>query len=172
MGGAKPKRRKKKAARERKTVKGPRDESKAREAVKLWLEHGNFEMVARLLPMPIKTLRRWSYSPFWWEMVRAESRTEYFQQMIAKASRTVMKQINDPERPEAFKLLERVEEAFLPPKQRLEITAGYMPRDAVLDAFRRLAELCATLLDDKDKRERLVEGARAIMDEIEQEGGN
>jgi|GEM_PF-2753106 len=149
----------------------PRSRAAALETAYLYLRGEDLTKIPKLVGIGLSTFEDWRKCDWWWDMVSDEADRPWFQELKAGTKRTITLQSFDRDRGEAFKVLERIDDRFAPPKQRIELTTNYMHRDQVTDIFRRFAEKVVELLDDKDKRDDLLAWAERELLSLAQPTG-
>lgn len=140
----------------RNVVSKPGSWAKARQSAYLYLRQEPPEEILVLAGISRATWQNWITCDWWWDLVQEEGDKPWFQELKIDAKRTVARQVKDPQRGEALRVLERVDDRLAPATQRLEITQNYLHRDEVLELFRGLAEDLVEVIADPEQRDEMV----------------
>jgi hypothetical protein len=144
-------------------VKKPHNLGKAKLAAYFYLREPLLGDVAALADIGLTTLNRWMKSPWFWEMVEAETKEEWFRELDGEVKRTVRLQVRDREKDTARWMLERMDHRFAPPKQQMDLNHNYITKEQATEKFQKLANRIVEIVDDEDKRRAIIQAAEEIL---------
>ena len=140
----------------RNVVSKPGSWAKARQSAYLYLRQEPPEEILVLAGISRATWQNWITCDWWWDLVQEEGDKPWFQELKIDAKRTVARQVKDPQRGEALRILESTDDRFAPPKQRLEITQNYIHIDEFTEIFRAVAQDLVDVVQDPEQRDEMV----------------